>query len=445
MALTDHISDEIFDRYAARNSTAAETLAVQTHIAACESCRAKLAQIVDAEKAFAAIHSDLVFDDSTDEPEHLAYERLESFLDGKLDAVDREIAESHLAFCAECSEDLADLQTYREIAHAPAATNLQTAETERKSFWQKLFAFDSIGSFAPVAAVLLIAVLFGAWFLIRFNRTNEELAQTNTNQITPAPTASLPSNVNANSVNSNQTPEANAQNNQTVESPVEKPETLLALNDGQITVDQNGTINGLENLSAAAQKAVRQSVQSGKVSVSPSANSLGGSGGILMGGGNESSGVPFALQTPVGKVIREAQPVLRWKPLKDATAYSVAIVDDKFRVVAESGKLNATNWKPSKSLPRGANYSWQVTATLPDGTETVSPSAPAPQARFRVIEQLSFDEISRLEKAPSRSHLALGILYANAGLKQEARRELQTLLKQNPNSALARKLLASLR
>jgi hypothetical protein len=148
---------------------------------------------------------------------------------------------------------------------------------------------------------------------------------------------------------------------------------------------------------------------------------------------------------PIGKVIRENQPILRWKPLKDATAYSVTIVDDKFRVIAESGSLTATSWKSSKPLPRGANYSWQVTTIKDDGSETVLPSAPAPQAKFRVMEQTAFDDLIRIEKSGTKSHLARGIIYAQAGLKAEARAEFQALLKENPRSPPARRLLDSVK
>lgn len=202
-------------------------------------------------------------------------------------------------------------------------------------------------------------------------------------------------------------------------------EILLALSDasGQITVDKNGTVKGLKNLSPAIQRAVRQSLQTGKVSVSSAAASLGVRAGVLMGAGvDDENGVPFALASPIGKGVIENQPVLRWKPLKDAVNYSVTIVDDKFSVVAESGKIALTVSKLSKSLPRGANYSWQVTATLPDGTESVSLSSPAPQARFRVVEQTLMEELNRLEKSRTRSHRARGVLYAQSGLKKEAPR-----------------------
>ncbi len=327
----------------------------------------QLARLSNTEKAFSAVRNNFAFEDFSDEPEHLPYEQLALFADGKLDEASREIAESHFAICPECTKDLADLQMYREIAAAPAAKNTAIGETRKKSFWQKLFAFNSIGSFAPVAAVVVITILFGAWFLLRNNQN--EIAQANVNKNTPAPSIS-----NINSEDVNVSPENSPPSNVSP-TPENLPnnEILLALNDanGQVTVDENGNVNGLENLSPSAQKAIRQTLETGKVSVSSAANSLGGNIGVLMGDGNADGGVPFALQTPIGKVVRENQPVLRWKPLKDATNYNVIIVDEKFRVVAESGNLTATSWKPSKPLPRGASYSWQVTATRADGSEMV--------------------------------------------------------------------------
>lgn len=43
------------------------------------------------------------------------------------------------------------------------------------------------------------------------------------------------------------------------------------------------------------------------------------------------------------------------------------------------------------------------------------------------------------------SHLTLGVLYAQAGLLDDAERELQLLLRANPQSALAQKLLRGVR
>lgn len=440
MALTEHISDEIFDRYARRDAGSSEILQVQNHVAACDACRAKLARVVNEEKSFAAaIRGDFAFADFADEPQHLAYEQLELFIDDKLDEVDREIATSHLRICDECTKDLGDLQMYREISAAPAKDDRTIAESSRRSIWRKIFALDSLGSFAPVAALLLIAVLAGAWFFLLRGNRGGEIGKGNSNRVNAV------SNSNAvdNSPAPNAPPEMPPQVSPPPPQVLPDNETQYALNDGQLKIDDRGNLRGAENLSPAAQNLIKQSLQSEKVSV---ADKLpGGGNGILMGESNPENGVPFALAAPIGKVVLENQPELRWRPLKDAQSYSVAIVDEKFRVIAESGKISGTTWKPSKVLPRGANYSWQVTAVKTDGTETVSPSSPAPQARFRVVEQNLFDDLNRLRQSGKPSRLALGVLYAKAGLRQEARAEFEKLVKENPDSPLARKLLQSVK
>lgn len=442
MKANDHISDQVLNRYTKREADAAEILRIQTHLSACDGCRNKLAFVAGgAEQSFAAARESFAFEETSDELEHLTYEQLEFYLDHKLDDVTKEIVESHLAFCGECERDLQDLIRYREIAQtAPAVKNETVAAEPGVSFWKKLFALDSIGAFAPVAAVVLIAVLLGAWFLLRGNRGNE-IAGINQNQ------NAVPVNFNAvgNVSVSDPAPETlPAPPTSPENTALPKTETLYALNDGNLKLDERGNLQGAERLSPATRDLVKRSVQDGKISVTN--NSLGGANGVLMGERDAGNGVPFGLETPVGKVIRENRPLLRWKPSKDAASYSAAIVDDKFRVVEQSGELTRTSWQPSKPLPRGANYSWQVTAISADGTATVSPASPAPQARFRVIEQNLYDEINRLEMSGARPpNLALGVLYAKAGMKREARAAFERLVKDNPNSPLARRLLQSIR
>jgi hypothetical protein len=46
------------------------------------------------------------------EPAHLDYDILESYVDGRADAIDREIVESHTAFCSLCGRELRDLETF---------------------------------------------------------------------------------------------------------------------------------------------------------------------------------------------------------------------------------------------------------------------------------------------------------------------------------------------
>jgi hypothetical protein len=62
-----------------------------------------------------------------------------------------------------------------------------------------------------------------------------------------------------------------------------------------------------------------------------------------------------------------------------------------------------------------------------------------------VIDQAKMNELSRAKRAYGSSHLTLALLYADAGLLNEAEQELQLLRKANPQSEIVRKLLRQLR
>ena len=158
--------------------------------------------------------------------------------------------------------------------------------------------------------------------------------------------------------------------------------------------------------------------------------------------GEDQPGVAFALTGPIGKVVASTRPQFRWKPLKDADSYVVKIFDAKFRSVAESPPLRSTVWVPPVQLSHGNAYQWQVTA-IKDGEEVVSPVRPAPDARFRVVDAAAANDIAAAKRA--RSHLVLGITYANAGLIDEAEREFGKLLERNPRSEVVKGLLRKVR
>lgn len=78
---------------------------------------------------------------------------------------------------------------------------------------------------------------------------------------------------------------------------------------------------------------------------------------------------------------------------------------------------------------------------IKDGQEFKAPRPPAPQARFRILDQAKANELAKARRAYPSSHLTLGLLYAQAGLLKEAEQELRVLQKANPDSEIARSLL----
>lgn len=492
MSVSEHLTGEAIELYCAGKTPAAQTLAVQAHVFACPECRVRLESRVGVESALLNLRGQLAQtagSDSLEEETHLSYEQLALYIDNKLDAVEREIADSHLVICDDCAADLSDLQQYREIAATTelppvAATKSALAvaaeDAAKLSAWQRFAAL--IGSFrlpapatvAAVAAVLLLLVLGGVRLATRRNadlKEQEELARAGSNtqpstapsvepsRENPSPLASpsaepTPESTGGNrnelaqeSANANGAAQQNrTKNSSPVGAAAPSSSPLIALDDGggRVLLNRQGRLSGLDGLTPDARLAVSRALRSRQIETPSSLDALAvEEGGTLMGG--ESGGASFALLSPSGRIIREARPAFRWKPLAGAKSYVVYIVDSKFKPVAQSRALDATAWTPDAPLARGVIYYWQVTATLADGTKVTAPAAPAPQARFRIISSKEEDVLTELEKTGPDSRLARGVAYARAGLIEEAEAELKALLKQNPRSRTARDLLRSLR
>jgi hypothetical protein len=123
-----------------------------------------------------------------------------------------------------------------------------------------------------------------------------------------------------------------------------------------------------------------------------------------------------------------------------ATGYGVKVFNADFDEVASASNLSSAQWTTDKPLRRGAQYSWQVTA-YKDGKEPTT----TPPAKFRVLGKSKADELAQAKQRCGANHLAMGALYAQAGLLDDAEREFNTELKANPQSTKARRLLQNLR
>jgi anti-sigma factor RsiW len=465
MQALEHITGETAERYRLRLLTPAELLAAQSHAARCEECRARLADAAILDAAFTKLHADLSGHD--EEPEHLPYEQLTAFVDGSLDEVTREMAESHLAVCAECAGDADDLRQYQTIAAAPAALTPSGVGQPAKAsgaWWRRLSSFDFIPSFGVLvptaaAATLIIAALFGLWVSSRRSANTDSgpvarMTPAESPAATPTPESSAREIKRPVELAALPTPEPSPRPTTQSKATTVTPETgasHVALDDGgsRVVFDARGGLRGLESLSPAARSAVRRSLATSHVETPRVLDGLaGGESGVLMStaaAGGGQVGVPFALVGPIGRVVREDRPLLRWRPLAGAVSYRASVVNSSFQVVAESGPTLSTEWTPPAALGRGQTFYWQVTATLADGEEVISPRTPAPRARFRVLEESAVEELKRLEESAPESHLARGVLYARAGLVEEAEAEFRKLVALNPRSPVARKLLQSVR
>jgi hypothetical protein len=211
---------------------------------------------------------------------------------------------------------------------------------------------------------------------------------------------------------------------------------------GEVTIDKNGRITGLDTVSEESRQYVAQAALSEQIVAADVLRRLSGEPGGLRGDDDGPQG--FRLLYPVRRVVTEARPVFRWERLSGASGYRVYVLDQDGNEVSQSEELPSTQtqWEVPAPLRRGQIFSWVATALM-DGKKVVSPAASAPEIKFAVLSTTDFQELNRLKKSNSR--LALGVFYARVGLLNEAEREFEGLVEVNPQSELPRKLLQSVR
>lgn len=432
-----HLSSEQIESYRKRSMSAAELLTASDHIATCGDCQRLLCEPGQLQAALATLRSGISVEPF--ESTHISYEQLEAFIDDRADEVDQEIVQSHLEYCTECTEELDDLREYK--ASMKSRPDKVDVPATLLALWKGIAVLWR----SPAPRILLqpavttAAVVVCIWIMMlplrnqvvdlkvqldRLQQRNEEL-ETQLTIITDL-----------------QTQLAELQRSQ-VQILNSSPQTLVALQDGGglVTLDRQGNLAGLESLAPEARQKVKSALTSQRVETPPELAKIITRAGTLLGSGGEQAG--FTLVSPLSTAVETDHPTFRWQALNGATAYIVTIYDSNFNEAARSQELRVTEWTPAQSLMRGGVYSWQVTA-IKAGEQIKSPAPPAPEAKFKVLEQAGVDELERARRAYANSHLALGTLYARLGLVDIAERELKALLAANPKSPVARKLLTSL-
>jgi len=431
--LSEHVSSDEIERYKRRLISSEELMALDAHLASCESCRLLLLEPARVESSIELMRGDFAPSRS-----HLGYDQLAAYTDGQLTDVDLEITATHLQDCHSCQAELRELQAFsRELselgenAAVPAAPQspLQRFATGLTSRWLRPAL-----QFAAVAMVVALIVWAATLPLRRevssldaqlaqLRQDNERLRQQYEETKSAADTlqARLDSLANG--------------------SPG-SPSVAIIDGGSRLTIDSAGNVEGLDSIPIAYQQMVRSALVAGQVQFPQDLNELAGNAVTLMSGSVD--GVPFALESPLGKVILSDRPLFRWQRLEGATAYRVSVFDSEFNQIVISEPVTTNSWRCTKPLELGRIYNWQVTA-LKNGNEVKSPVPPAPEARFKVVDKVRSSEIASQRSRHPDSHLISGLLYARAGLLVEAESEFRLLERNNPESAIPKKLLRSIR
>lgn len=426
--MVEHLTQKQIEAYFRRELPSAELLSVTDHLSDCEICR----EATSGDAAFFELHSE-IFDETDERGAHLTMEQTAAYVDRGLTGEELRMVDDHLTHCHECVMAVDDLRAFRnEIApsldreYAPAAAVPVSVPIKkgRPSMFERLFAPFRVSpapAFAGVALAVVVLAVIG-WIVWRSQQRPEP-------QIVEAPRPSPPE------IRPPSLPESAT--TQPQPAPAEG-QFVAQINDGAgvVALDQEGKLSGADHLPPAYQTLLKNALSSGRVERSSQLQGLTRQSSSLMGSGGDANA--FHVVEPVGTVLLTDKPAFRWSAMPDATGYVVEVYDEAFNLVVSSPQLTALNW--TTTLPRGNTYSWQVKATT--GGETVtSPRPPAPQAKFRIVDQAKANEIAKARRAYASSHLTLGLLYAEAGLLREAEQEFRLLQKANPNSELARSLL----
>jgi hypothetical protein len=197
-------------------------------------------------------------------------------------------------------------------------------------------------------------------------------------------------------------------------------------------------------LTADEQAIVDRAVATGEMPRSALADSLKLKTGALMGA--EPSHVDFLPLGPVGLTDTD-RPTLTWTALDTrgrAVVYRVDVFDAIYDRVDRSEWLSGTAWTPERPLPGGRTYVWQVTART-GGRDVTVPAPPQPEARFMITTAEQHDGLTAMRRRADGSHLALAVLLANAGVVDEAARELALAREANPESSAVQRLQDSLK
>lgn len=355
-------------------------------------------------------------------------EQVAAYVERSVSGEELQVFSDHLTHCEQCVSAVDDLREFRnEIAPSldreyrpqliPSSVPSSAESSWRRTFRSLAAPFrgSPVPAFGGAAlAILLLAVI--AWVVFRTPQQPEP-------QIANAPT-----------------PQPTVPPSQTESQATQPPpaSVVAQVNDGAgtLTLDQQGKLSGVDDLPPAYQNLVKKALSGGRIERSAQLQGLTRPGSSLMGSNNQPG--EFSVLEPLGNVLLTDRATFRWSALEGATGYVVEVYDEKFALITSSPQLPDLKW--TTTLPRGHVYSWQVKA-IKDGNETTSPRPPAPQAKFRVLDQAKANELTNARRAHASSHLTLGLLYADAGLLREAEQEFRLLQKANPNSDLARNLL----
>jgi hypothetical protein len=220
---------------------------------------------------------------------------------------------------------------------------------------------------------------------------------------------------------------------------------------GPVGLDGNGNLLGLDGVPPGEATSIAAALQHGSLEVPDEVRTLST---IPKSIAMDDNAAGMALTSGASTCVRTTRPTLSWQPVEGAQVYTVVLFNAQGRPLYYGGPTSETSWTPPAPLQRGVIYTWRVGAYRPSETQTArrvgAGATPPPSeklagaaTRFKVIDAPSATALERALRAAPGSRVVAGVLYARAGLLDDAGREFKALAAANPDSGLAKALLAS--
>ena len=435
-AKTHHLSADDISRYRDRTLPPAELLAADSHLTLCDVCHARMIEwpgLSDKVSGVARSFDDAVAKEFT----HLTYEQMAALVDDQIGEIDLEILRSHLDWCPACETEVSALREVRSTMATREKETTKPPSANRGPFSERFMPLRPLPAFSLLALAMLVIIAVTS-FLISIPMRRENASARERVAELERSNASLKERYAAVDSLQNELAELRQQNEQLRQAA--ETQAVVTLNDGggRIILDARGNLSGIQ--APGYEQTVKDALRTERLKLPASLQEVRSQSGTLMGGGQAE----FSVRSPVGIIIETDRPTFRWTAVDGGASYTVTIYDSKLSKVTESDTLPSTEWTPPSALARGRTYIWQVRATR-EGRQVVAPSPAAGRAKFKVLEQSRVDQIAQAKRSSYKSHLVMGLVYAEAGLLTEAENEFNSLLKENPDSSTARKLLQSVK
>ena len=415
--MTQHISESELNSFSSGLLPAWETIPFAEHLEICRECSLRLATLRGWKNRRLSPSTFLT-------GKHFEYESICDYLEDRLDINDRMLMEIHIQLCPICHDDVKSLKEFRESSGL-----MQEIKHPIRDYLAEIFVSIMRIRFlntlpAKRAALILIALVLLIVLVIDRDFRNRALFSSGLTQ--------NPQGVKPETPHNRSEPPSVGQNNVVTPLIVNRLKLSEEIYDRRLKygLDARGKNYGLDDLPREIRGEMADALRGKRINRKLVLDEFDDTVMELRGDTLEKGEI--LLTGPVGTLIIQDRPLLKWRQIKDATSYVVDIVDESLNPIAQSGNLSSPEWSVDITLKRDTVYLWQVSAYRNNERIEFDQNR---IGKFKVIsdEKLKQVEIARREYS---SHLAMAVFYIKEGLLDDARSELQKLISRNPQSKL---------